>query len=121
MLNAITYRDKEEIRRILSSGQVEEECDWYTLVSRALECFVTDLNTQPNPSIKLPTSDQPIVRLPEQNSLSIIHMMAEHCSVRSHEIQMEFRRALGDNNVLMAHKPIYKRLMEVLTKPPGES
>ena len=111
MLNAITYRDKDEIRRILSSGQLEE-CDWYALVSRALECFVTDLNTQPNPSIKLPTSDEPIVRLPEQYSLSIIHMMAEHCSVKSHEIQMEFKRALEDNNAFMAHKPIYKRIME---------
>ena len=120
MLDAITRRDKEAIRRILSSGQLDE-CDWYRLVSDALGCFNADLNTPLHPSMKLPTAEEPILRLPDQNSLSIIHMMAEHCSTRSHGIQTEFKRALADNNVHMAHKPIYERLMEVLTTPPGES
>ena len=120
MLDAITHRDKEEIRIILSSGQLDQ-CDWYILVSDAIGCFNTDLNTPPHPSMKLPTYEEPIVRLPEQHSLSIIHMMAEHCSTRSHGIQTEFKRALADNSVFMAHKPIYIRLMEVLTNPPGES
>lgn len=120
MLDAITHRDMEEIRRILSSGQLDE-CDWYRLVVDALGCFNADLNIPPHPSMKLPTTEEPIVRLPEQNSLSIIHMMAEHCSTRSHGIQTEFKRALADNSVRMAHKPIYERLMEVLTNPPGES
>ena len=120
MLDAISCHDKENIRSLLSTGQWDEST-WYGLVSDAIGCFEADLRAQPCASMKLPTVEEPIVRLPELNGLSILHMMAEHCSTKSHKIQMEFKRALADSNVIMGYKPIYERLMEVLTTPLEES
>jgi len=115
---AIALRDPVGARTALSSFRPEGDCRWYSLVSEALIWLQYDLSSPPPAaSTDMLTLAEPIVKLPEQHSLSILHMMAMHCSKRSDEAQKEFKQALDAcMHDFAEYQPIYNTLVTALNR-----